>query len=327
LTKQNQILVSPSKQPTRLTSGVPGLETLLKGGFIQGGTYLLLGPPGSGKTILGNQICFHHAKSGFGNVVYVTLLAESHHRMMGSLRGLDYFREDMVAHSIHYFSGYGVLEKDGLRGLLLEIAGIVRDRKATLLMIDGITTIADMDQTQLAFRKFVHELNSFISASGCTAFLLSSIDGGQSQPEHTMVDGIVVLYHQKVSIRAIRQIEVRKFRGSDHLQGEHLFKITEHGVRIYPRAETLEVLPRPVSNPHQRMPFDVLALDEMLGGGLIANSITTIIGPTGTGKTILGLQFLRAGVEAKEPCLFFGFYETPEDLLDKARQIGFSLDK
>jgi circadian clock protein KaiC len=314
-------------QTGRLLTGVPGLDTLLDGGFIKGGMYLILGPPGSGKTILGNQICFHHAQENEARIVYVTLLAESHSRMVGSLKNLDFFKDDEVGTSIHYMSGYGVLEKSGLKGLLQEIATVVRKHKASLLMIDGITTIGDMDQTPLAFRKFTLELNTYIANSNCTAFLLSSMEGAHSSPEHTMVDGIVALHHQKINIRAIRQIEVRKFRGSSHLQGEHLFKISQHGVRVYPRAESLPVEPHSATEEARRLSFNVPKLDEMLGSGLISNSITTIIGPTGTGKTILGLQFLRAGVEANESCLLFGFYETPADLLDKARKLGFALDE
>jgi circadian clock protein KaiC len=323
---QNEALDQKPVQSARLLTGVPGLDTLLNGGFIKGGMYLILGPPGSGKTILGNQICFHHVRENGARIVYITLLAESHSRMVESLKNLDFFKDNEVGSSVLYMSGYGILEKEGLPGLLKEIASVVRKHKASILMIDGITTIGDMDQTHLAFRKFTLELNTYIANSNCTAFLLSSMEGSHSSPEHTMVDGIVALHHQKISIRAVRQIEVRKFRGSSHLQGDHLFKITDEGVRVFPRAESLPVKLQQVSIESRRLSFNVPKLDDMLGGGLISNSITTIIGPTGTGKTILGLQFLRAGVEAKEKCLFFGFYETPSDLLEKARKLGFSLD-
>ena len=313
--------------PARLSSGVPGLDTLLNGGFIKGGVYLLLGPPGGGKTVLGNQICFHHAHSGRGNVVYVTLLAESHSRMMGNLRSFDYFEDEMVAQSIHYMSGYRSLEKDGLRGLLLQIAGMVRDQKATLLMIDGITTIGDMGQSDIDFRKFAHELNSFISTSGCTAFLLSSMEGHQSNPEHTMVDGILALHYRTQGLRTLRQIEVRKFRGSDQLKGRHLFKITAHGARVYPRTESLAPAQVPISAPKVRLPFGVPGLDAMLDGGVMAHSFTTLIGPCGTGKTSLALKFLEEGIKAGEKAVFFSFYEMPEELINKAKTLGFQLEK
>jgi predicted ATP-dependent serine protease len=69
----------PILEPLR--TGVPGLDTILGGGFLRGGLFIIQGAPGAGKTILGNQICFHHVAEG-GRALYVTLLAENHARMM-----------------------------------------------------------------------------------------------------------------------------------------------------------------------------------------------------------------------------------------------------
>lgn len=310
----------------QITSGVTGLDDLTFGGFIKGGVYLLMGPPGSGKTILGNQICFHHAKDN-GSVVYVTLLAESHSRMIGNLRGIDYFNEDLVARSIHYVSGYNALEKEGLKGLLILIAGMVREKKATMLMIDGITTIGDMDESKLAFRKFTHELNTYIATSGCTAFLLSSLEGHHSNPEHTMVDGILALHHKHLGVRTLRQIEVRKFRGGNHLKGKHYFSINDDGITILPRLESLRIQPTKIRpDLEAKECFGIKELDKMLGGGVIPHSITTVIGPAGTGKTILGLHFLNCGAFNKERGLFFGLYESPAEILNKARNLNIPLE-
>src|SRR5688572_10841776 len=89
----------------RLGTGVPGLDRVLQGGLFQRSVYLIEGPPGSGKTILGNQMCHYKAAQG-AQVVYLTLLAESHARMVGHLRGMSFFRPDLVAKSVHYIGGY-----------------------------------------------------------------------------------------------------------------------------------------------------------------------------------------------------------------------------
>ena len=75
----------------RMKSGVQGLDTLLAGGFLKGGIYLIMGPPGAGKTVLGNQLCFHHVASG-ERAVYVTLLAESHARMLTHIQSMQFLR-------------------------------------------------------------------------------------------------------------------------------------------------------------------------------------------------------------------------------------------
>src|SRR5690606_91141 len=71
-------------QRSRLETGVPGLDVVLGGGLLKGGIYLLTGGPGTGKTVIANQICFHHAREG-GRCLYVTLLAESHSRLLTNL--------------------------------------------------------------------------------------------------------------------------------------------------------------------------------------------------------------------------------------------------
>ena len=76
----------------RIETGVPGFDEILNGGLLSGGVYIVEGAPGCGKTILGNQICFHRAAAG-ESTVYITLLAESHTRMISHLRTLSFFRQ------------------------------------------------------------------------------------------------------------------------------------------------------------------------------------------------------------------------------------------
>ncbi|HEY1548340.1 MAG TPA: ATPase domain-containing protein, partial [Kofleriaceae bacterium] len=79
----------------RVETGVPGLDVILDGGLFRGGVYIVEGAPGSGKTILGNQICFHRAACG-DRAVYITLLAESHTRLIQHLRRMEFFKPDLV---------------------------------------------------------------------------------------------------------------------------------------------------------------------------------------------------------------------------------------
>src|SRR5690348_3544694 len=78
----------------RLPSGIKGLDAILQGGFIKGDSYIVIGSPGTGKTILSNQIAFHHIASGGGRVVFLTVLTEAHDRMISHMRPLSFFKLD-----------------------------------------------------------------------------------------------------------------------------------------------------------------------------------------------------------------------------------------
>src|ERR1700750_428354 len=91
--------------PRRITTGGAGLDTLLGGGLVAGGVYLIMGRPGVGKTTLGNQACFTHVAAG-GKAVYVTLLAETHARMLRNLTGMAFFNPEAIGTQIAYVGAY-----------------------------------------------------------------------------------------------------------------------------------------------------------------------------------------------------------------------------
>src|SRR5438105_15011535 len=100
----------------RIPSGVPGLDAVLRGGFLRGGVFIVQGSPGAGKTILGNQICFHHVAAG-GRALYATVLAENHARMLLHIGQLGFFEEKAIPDRLYYISAFLALEEEGLDGV------------------------------------------------------------------------------------------------------------------------------------------------------------------------------------------------------------------
>ncbi|HYF62355.1 MAG TPA: ATPase domain-containing protein, partial [Herpetosiphonaceae bacterium] len=286
----------PLSPSVRLPSGVPGLDQILNGGLFSGGMYVVVGDPGSGKTILANQFCFHHLKSG-GRVVYITMLAETHARMFQYLQSLSFFNPAEIGVNMHYFSGFQWLRDGGLVALLAFLRGEIRSLQPTLLILDGLALVTNLAESSTALRTFFHELQVFGEANGCTTLLLAHQSAAFPQPEYTLVDGIVVLATQPIGVRTVREIEVTKFRGSDYLQGKHHFRITNDGIQVDPRLEALLRYPSQMpAAPLARVSSGMPELDEMLHGGVFENTTTMIAGPSGSGKTLLGLHFLSAGV-------------------------------
>jgi circadian clock protein KaiC len=308
----------------RVPSGVPGLDTILRGGFPRGGIHILQGPPGTGKTTLGNQICYHQAAVG-GRALYVTLLSETHSRMLLHLGTLRFFDAARLPDQIAYISGFGALQDEGLPGLVTLVRREVAARKATVLVLDGLVAAEDRAASDTEFKTFIQELQTQAGLHGCTVFLLTTAKGQAVPPEHTMVDGIVELTDVRFGSRTERGLFVNKLRGSDYLPGRHPFRITEEGMVVYPRVEaTFRRTTQTDEARSGRLSIGVGGLDAMLGGGMPEATVTGLLGPSGIGKTVLGLHYV-CGSSAAEPGLFFGFYETPPRLLQQAANLGLDL--
>ncbi len=310
----------------RVTTGIERLDFILKGGLFRGGTYLVIGPPGSGKTVLCNQLCFHVAAQG-GRALYVTLLAESTSRMLRQLQSLSFFDEARIGRELVYVSGYAALEEGGLEGLLEVLGKGMRERRATVLVVDGIETARSYAADGRAYLRFLRELQALATLVGCTSLITAPLRSFEELDATTGVaDGILELQHQLLGPRAIRELTVRKLRGSDYLLGRHEVEIGGDGLVVHPRTEVrFGAPPEEASEARIRMAFGVEPLDEMLHGGLLSSSTTTLIGAPGTGKTLLGLHFLVTGARAGQPGMYFGFHETPPRLCAKAEAVGLPL--
>ncbi|MBC3487205.1 ATPase domain-containing protein [Pseudomonas kermanshahensis] len=306
----------------RLVTGIEGLDALLKGGLVAGASYIVQGPPGAGKTILANQLACGHVQGG-GRVLVATLLSESHERLFQYLGTLAFFDPTLVGDQIQFVSAFDTLEQEGLDAVVKLLRQEINRQQASLLIVDGVLNARVRAETTLDTKKFVSELQGHAAFAGCTLLLLTSARLDEGSPEHTMVDGVLELGEQLVGSRAVRHIQLRKTRGSAALSGRHECLIDEAGMHVFPRLESLFSHPSHLGNASlSRVSSGIPSLDEMLDGGLATGSVSLIMGPSGIGKTSLGLAFLGACTK-EAPGVHFGFYETPERLRLKALSLGY----
>jgi circadian clock protein KaiC len=314
---------SVAKEAQRVSTGDAGLDRVLNGGLFRGAVTILQGGPGAGKTTLANQMAFENARRG-GSTVYITLLAESHGRLTASLAEMEFFVDAEVGQSIHYVSGYNVLHEDGTRGLLRLLGSEAKARQANLIVLDGLFVLGDTVASESDYRRFVNDLALQAELMGCTVLMLTNGQRSTTSPEFTMVDGWIEVGRQSGNSRTSRFAEVHKLRGSDFLPGRHRLAISTRGVQVLPRLESwLGQTPHPPA-ALSRQSTGVNELDRMLGGGVVAGSTTLLWGPTGVGKTTLGLHFVSQA-SADEPGLMFTFYESPEMIVELAHARGIDL--
>lgn len=311
-------------QLKRLRSGIDGLDELLKGGFIAGSSYIIQGRPGSGKTILANQIGFNHVHSG-GRVLFATLLAEPHERLFQFLSTLSFFDKDKIGDQIQFVSAFDTMENDGLDDVVKLLRREIVRQKSTVLILDGLLNARSRADSPINTKRFISELQGHAAFAGCTVFFLTSSQLDDGSPEHTMVDGVIELGEERVGTRSIRRIKMRKTRGSSAIPGDHECEITDDGLVVYPRLESTVTHSAMRDSHHVSMvPSGVAGLDPLIGGGLVGSSVTLLIGPSGAGKTSMGINFLgESSVES--PGLLFGFYESPQRLRMKAAALGVDL--
>jgi circadian clock protein KaiC len=308
-----------------LNTGVAGLDDILGGGFPAHSLYLIQGLAGSGKTTLACQIGFQHARQG-KKVLILTLIAETHGKMLNHLSSFSFFDEQLVGERIVFIGAYGDLLRGGLRELLKSIASTLAAQRPDIMIIDGFRTVRDAKPSDLALSEFMLSLNSLVSTMECTTFLLSPTEGNVADSENTLVDGLIELSQYERGLQLIREIKVFKLRGSKHLLGRHVFEVGEDGVVIYPRLEAVSSQSGAAPTVSlQRLGFGIEGWDRLTNGGVARGSTTALLGNPGVGKTLMGLHFIHDGLLRGEHCLIAGFYESPPRLLEKARSVGLDL--
>lgn len=311
----------------RRATAVPGLDEILHGGLFEGGVYILEGAPGVGKTTLANQIAYQaHALDGT-RTLYVTLLAESHSRLIQHMQGQTFFRPEAVNSGVVYISAYRELEQQGLKAVIDLVRGELVRHKATLFVVDGLVLENQELGPDERVRQFVHGLQSLASAMNCTGLLLTSGGNRSLNAEQTMVDGIFAFEDHGYHWRTERRIQIRKFRGSAVERGKHTFCITDDGLRFFPRLEGLPWARPDFESNGASASTGLAALDEAGGkGGLPRGSSTVVCGASGAGKTLLTLAF-AAQASLQDRCLLLTGTDTPGMLARFGADFGLSIQE
>jgi circadian clock protein KaiC len=313
-------------ETTTLKTGVLNLDQVLGGGIPEGDLLFVVGPPGSGKTTLVFQIAYHAASRG-DNVVYVSTLAEPAARLLTHLRPFSFWDERLLGKRV-FLESIDPVVRHGIAELARALVHTAKAHAARMIVIDGFMTIRDLHPDPVALRTFLSELTVPLAPLRCSIVITGSNPPNLSTataPEFTMCDGIVELGQHDGGAATSRTLRCRKMRGANNLLGEHALQITSDGLIVYPRVETLPI-PAAVEVKRERLSVGTAELDAMMGGGIPRGSVTIVAGAPGTGKTLVGLQYLIDGARRGEKGLMVGFRESPPQLAAKARRFNLDLE-
>jgi circadian clock protein KaiC len=304
---------------TRLATGVPGLDELLGGGIPEFSFNVISGAPGAGKTTLAQQLMFHLAAPD-RRALYFTVLGEPPLKMLRYQQQFSFFDFAKVNESIRFVNLVDEMAGGDLDKVLKRISAEVTAYTPALVIVDSFRSIVQVAQgnggRDLDLQHFVQQLALLLTGWQATTFLVGEFLTGESDgnPVFTVADGLVWLYQSVDRNSMVRKAQILKMRGQAPIPGLHTFRITEDGLRVFPRvilgpAALQQTTPTEPERP--RLSTGVTRLDDMLGGGVPAGYSVLVVGPSGSGKTVLATEFLTAGARLGETGVIAVFEKRP----------------
>jgi circadian clock protein KaiC len=316
----------------RASTGVPGLDHILGGGLVRNRLHLLEGIPGAGKTTIALHYLMAGAKVGETGI-YVSL-AETEEELRDGAASHGWTIPGLVE-IFELVPPESVLDPDHHQSLLYSsdlelgeaierILKAIERLKPKRVVIDSLSEIRLLAQSSLRYRRQILALKHYFAQHNSTVVLLDDMTSESTDRAVHSIAHSVIHLDQLAPIYGgeRRRLRSAKCRGQSFRAGYHDFTIAHGGVQVFPRLVASEHRTELNSLP---LSSGIRELDQLLGGGVAAGSSTLVIGPAGTGKSLLVLHYIKAAVERGECAALFVFDEELGLLFGRARAMGIDL--
>ena len=316
-----------------VSTGISGLDDILKGGFPQNCLSLISGAPGTGKTTLAMQFLLQGLAQG-ERCLYVTLsesdpeiqkIARSHGWDLRQLRIKELVSSERSLSASAQLTVFNPSELE-LGETTEAMIAAVKEIRPQRVVLDSLSELRLVAQNMLRYRRQVLALKHYFAGHDCTVLLLDDQTGGREDDHlQSIAHGVVVL-EQLANVYGAerRRLRVAKMRGVAYRGGYHDFVIRHGGLDVFPRLVASE-------HTHPFPESDVASghsqLDALLGGGLPAGTSTLLLGPAGTGKSTLGTLFATQVASSGQRVAMFIFDENIPTYLSRSRRLGMGLEE
>ena len=321
----------PDLEAPRCLTGVPGLDDILNGGLLPHRLYLLEGTPGAGKTTISIKYLQEGLRLG-ERCLYVTLsesrteliaAAASHGWSLEGIEILELVAGEQELDGEDEVTMYHPAEVELTETIRKVLEAVARVNPARVVF-DSLSELRLLAQSSLRYRRQILALKQFFIGRQTTVLLLDDLTAETTDLQLQSIAHGVITLEQLAPVygAARRRLRVVKFRGTSYRGGFHDFSIERGGVVVYPRLVAAE---HGASFPRERIESGVTALDALLGGGPDRGTSTLLMGPAGSGKSTIAVQYAVAAASRGDHAAIFAFDESIATLEARTAALGIEL--